>query len=194
MPEKRSLILALVLCFAGPTHGFDQETIEYVHPSDRYHSVRVLFDGKVFEPPLEILKKDAIAQNAEFRRFQEFFKKLYEQNKKGDRDAILGIWHPDDHAAVRAMMDDASLEQNKNIFNAITAIRLKVVVQYGAYYITLVEMHLPGQDPMVMKYAVGEYRGELRLSNGLNRDYFYELISHYLDDTNFGRLLQQGGP
>lgn len=104
---------------------------------------------------------------------------------------MLSIWSPKDRETIRSAMDDESIAKNKTLFESITAIKIKVIIQFGGFYICLVELSMQGQTPFVMKYPVTEHQGELVLSNGLNGDYFYELMSHYLDETNFRALLNE---
>ncbi len=186
----RKTLYAVLLFYAGSSFAFDGEVIQFVHSSDPANKVAFSFNGKQFKPPLDILKTKGVVRNAEYRRFQEFFKFLYERNKEGSAESVLEVWHPQDHAEISSGMDADALEKNKAQFNFVTGMRLNMILQYGKYYICLVEMTMQGQEPFVMKYPVADYKGRLYLTNAMNGDYFYEIISHYLDETNFKPLLK----
>jgi hypothetical protein len=163
----------------------------FEHRSNPAHSVTVEFHGKVLEPPLPILEPKGAVKDNELQKFHAFFKKLHAMNVKGDKQSVLSVWSPDSRDEVATGMTDEALAQNKSQFAAIGAMALKIVIQFGNYYICLIEMSVSGQQSFVMKYPVAEHQGELYLTNGLNRDYFYELISHYLDRSNYETLLNQ---
>ena len=174
--------------------AFEVETIRYTHSTNSMNDVSMDFKGKVFKPSLDVLNPKGVVRDAEYKRFQEFFKKLYERNTQGTESAIISVWHPHDHNEIRKAMDKPSLEKNKATFNAMTSMKINMIIHFGSYYICFVETVMPGQSPSVLKFPVTEYQGELVLTNGLNGDYFYELISHYLDETNFRPLLEQKTP
>lgn len=192
MKINYAMTLTLALCFwAGAAGAFDGESIRFSNPTDPRYAVDITFKGKVFKPPIDVLDRKTIEKNLEYQRFKGFFNQVYERNRQGDTASVLSIWHPQDRDAIQAAMDDVSLKKNKEQFKAMTSMRLRMIVQFGDYYICLVETTIAGQAPLVMKYPVTQYKGELVLTNGLNGDYFYELISHYMDQTNFGALLGQ---
>lgn len=186
------MTLALALCFwAGAARAFEGESIRFSNPTDPRYAVDITFKGKIFKPTLDVLDRKAIEKNSEYQRFKDFFSQVYERNRQGDAASVLSVWHPKDRDTIKSAMDAAALKQNKAQFEAMVSLKLNMVIQYGSYYICLVETTVQGQAPLVMKYPITQYKGELVLTNGLNGDYFYELISHYMDQTNFGALLGQ---
>lgn len=185
-----ALTLALFL-WVSAVEAFDSEAIRFSNASDLQNAINISFKGKVFKPALDVLDNKGVKTASEYQRFSDFFRRVYERNRAGDAVSVLTIWHPKDRDTIKSAMDDAALKQNKAQFEAMVSLKLNMVIQYGSYYICLVETTVQGQAPVVMKFPVTQYKGELLLTNGLNGDYFYEMISHYLDQTNFRELLIQ---
>jgi hypothetical protein len=142
------------------------------------------FTGRVLAEPLDLLQKEP-SKDAELRKFQTFFKKLYDANKEGSRGDILDIWNPDERKEVNQGIDDKSEAANKAKFQSLNAMRLKKIIAYGDFYICYIEMVFVGGKNFVMKFPLVTANNNFYLTNKLNGDYFYDTISHLLDKSNY---------
>ena len=184
---RNMLSLILFFCCANVL-AFDEVSINYTAPGSEENKVRFQFNGKEFKPPLNILQASGAVRNEKYQKFQTFFKTVYEKNLEGSSSSILSVWHPNDREEVNQLMDDASLKKNQDRFKAIDKWQMIKIVQYGDYYICFVAMEIKPQPAYVIKYPVIGFDGELYLTNSLNGNYFYDMISHYLDETNFSNI------
>jgi hypothetical protein len=137
------------------------------------------FSGRVLAEALELLQKDP-SKDVELKKFQAFFKTLYDANKNGGKKDVLAIWNPDERKAVEQGIDEKSEVANKARFQSLTAMRLKMIMAYADYYICYIEMVFEGEKTFVMKFPLMTSNNNLYLTNKLNGDYFYDNISHHL--------------
>ncbi len=180
----------ITLFYSIQAGAFEKKNISFENESNNKKRVEFVFLGEIFSPPLNLFSKKEVKKN-EIRQFFDFFKKLYDVNKNGTKKDILLLWSPLERLQLEKEIDIKAFEQNKERFNAISAMQLKMIIEYGDYYICYVNTEFVTGDNVVMKYPVMKIKGNLFLSNKLNGDYFYDVISHYLDKENFSSILNK---
>jgi len=178
-------VLIMITCFSQ-AFAFEKQVFVFAYEAGHTPNVSFSYVGKELVPPLDVLKA-GVVKDAEIRRFQQFFKKMYKANKHGTKDKILSIWNPGERSQIATAMDSQSLKDNMSRFKAITAMELRLIVQYANYYICYIGNSFDGGKKFVMKFPLVEVNNQLYLSNNLNGNYFYDNISSYLDKTNFVR-------
>ncbi len=188
MNMKQTILLLALLLVMNAAVAFDGEKIRFYNAGQKENSVTIEFNGHTFNPPMETLNDSKIG-NPQYARFKAFFKDFHEMNSAGDPDSILSLWHPEERKEIRTRMDDESLRRNKDIAKNTSSMKLKMIIQYGDDYICLVEHSVFANEPFVVKHAVTEYQGKLYLTSTMEKDYFFQIISHYLDKQNYLPLL-----
>ncbi len=180
---KYQIVLCVLALFAMRTHAFEKQKITFENEANSSKKVEFQFDGKVFDPPLDLFSKKEVKQ-PEARKIYDFFKRFYDVNKNGTKQDVLALWAPNERPQLEKDITEEMFANNRARFNAVTAMRVKMVIEYGNYYICYIGMEFPGHK-VVMKYPLLISDKELFLSNKLNGDYFYDTISHFLDRENY---------
>lgn len=179
----RYLFSLLILMSAGNVQAFPQQKLTFANETNKAMPVEFVFSGAKLSPSLDLLAQ-GVVKDTELRPIQQFLQRMYKVNNEGGREDILAIWNPDERAGVKAEMTDELFNANRERFKAIAGMRLKMVMEYGSFYINFVEVDF-GSSKMVMKFPLTRVNGELYLTNRLNGDYFYDAISHFLDPSNY---------
>jgi hypothetical protein len=169
---------------AAEALAMDKQKLVFATGLGKKPDVSFEFTGRVLAEPLDLLQKEP-TKDAELKKFQAFFKKLYTANKDGAKTDVLGLWNPDERKAIDQGTDAKSEADNKAKFQSITAMHLKMIMAYADYYICYVEMVFGGDKSFVMKFPLLTSNANFFLTNKLNGDYFYDNISHLLDRSNY---------
>jgi hypothetical protein len=185
-----SLVVILAVFFSMNAYAFEKQSLNFSLGQGKKPDVSFSFTGFIAEQPLELLDKKRLLKEAELKNLQVFFQKLYEANKNGTKDDILKLWNVEERKDLEKGIDAKSEEANKARFQALTNMRLKMVVEYSEFYICYLEMVFEGEKTFVMKFPLIKTNKELFLTNKLNGDYFYDNISHLLDKNHFQMATQ----
>lgn len=185
---KHSLIGSiyfLSVLFACSAEAFEQQELRFcMEPACEKPDVAFVFRGLILKEPLNLLRQEPV-KDQELNRFKTFFHRLYEANRNGTKQDVLAIWNPAERKEIDKSVDAKSVQENKARFQALTDMRLKMIIEYSSYYICYVEMTFEGEKSFVMKFPVLRHENNLYLTNKLNGDYFYDNISHLLDKSHY---------
>ena len=89
------------------------------------------------------------------------------------------------------MMTGAALAANTSRFEDITELLLERVIVYGDYVIAYVRTESAGVEGLSIKYPIKRQDGEYVLTNDLREDFFFSVLSTYIDEENMRALIDR---
>ena len=172
------LTFLLVGVMSSSAFSYEKVSGYFVQSDSSENQSRFEFDfrGAIYEEDLNLITSKTVDLPKEEKEVYEFLRKVRLANISGNIKELLAVWDEHERESIEKVASEKGLlEKNKSTYLAMTSMRIKTVIDYGNYYIALVDQSIPSGS-FVMKYPIVKRDDGLYLSNGLNGDPFFDFI------------------